>query len=39
MADEEMVIALQDFQAQAGMPVTGPLDHATKAQIIQVHGC
>jgi hypothetical protein len=37
--DDEMVIALQDFQEQAGLPVTGQLDDATKAQIVQVYGC
>jgi hypothetical protein len=37
--DEEMILALQDFQEHAGLPVTGQLDDATKAQIKQIHGC
>lgn len=36
--DDELCIALQDFQAQYGLPVTGTLDDATKAQIGQQHG-
>jgi hypothetical protein len=37
--DDELCIALQDFQAQYGLPVTGTLDDATKAQIGQQYGC
>ena len=37
--DDEMVIALQDFQAQYTLPVTGQLDDATKGQLLQVFGC
>ncbi len=37
--DDEMVVALQDFQAHVGLPVTGQLDDATKTQLVQVHGC
>jgi len=36
--DDEMVIALQDFQAQYGLAVTGSLDDATRAKIASVHG-
>lgn len=38
-ADDEMVIALQDFQAQYSLQVSGQLDDATKAQLSQVYGC
>jgi hypothetical protein len=38
-ADDEMLIALQDFQAQYQLPVTGQLDEVTKAQLLQVYGC
>ena len=38
-ADDEMVIALQDFQAQYSLQVSGQLDDATKAQLLQVYGC
>jgi peptidoglycan hydrolase-like protein with peptidoglycan-binding domain len=34
-----MLIALQDFQAQYKLTVSGQLDDATKAQLLQVHGC
>jgi hypothetical protein len=37
--DDEMVIAVQDFQAQYDLPVTGELDDATKAQLVQAYGC
>ena len=37
--DDETVVALEDFQAQYQLPVTGKLDDATLAQIGQVHGC
>jgi nucleoid-associated protein YgaU len=37
--DVEMVIALQDFQAQYSLTVSGQLDDATKAQLLQSHGC
>jgi hypothetical protein len=36
--DDEMVIALQDFQAQYSLTVSGQLDDATKAQLPQVYG-
>jgi hypothetical protein len=36
--DDETVIALQDFQAQYQLPVTGKLDDATRGQIAQVYG-
>jgi hypothetical protein len=36
--DDEMVIALQDFQAQYGLTVSGQLDDATKAQLSQEYG-
>ncbi len=35
---DEMVIALEDFQAEYGLPISGQLDDATKAQITQVYG-
>ncbi len=38
-SDDEMVIALQDFQAEYQLPVTGQLDDATRAQLAQAHGC
>jgi N-acetylmuramoyl-L-alanine amidase len=37
--DDEMTIALQDFQAQYSLPVTGQLDDATKSQLLQSYGC
>jgi hypothetical protein len=37
-ADDEMVIALQDFQAQYSLTVSGQLDDATKAQLQQTYG-
>ena len=37
--DDEMVIALQDFQAQYAMTVTGQLDDATRTQLLKLHGC
>lgn len=36
--DDEMVIALQDFQAQYSLTVSGQLDDATKAQLQQTYG-
>jgi N-acetylmuramoyl-L-alanine amidase len=38
-ADDEMVIALQDFQAQYSLTMSGALDDATKAQLLEAHGC
>jgi hypothetical protein len=38
-ADDEMLIALEDFQAQYGLTMSRALDDATKAQILQAHGC
>jgi hypothetical protein len=35
---DEMVIALQDFQAQYSLPVNGQLDDTTKAQLTQTYG-
>ncbi len=37
-ADDEMRIALQDFQAQYAIDVSGQLDDATKAQLLQIYG-
>jgi hypothetical protein len=37
--DDEMIIALQDFQAQYSLTVSGQLDDATKAQLLQAYGC
>jgi hypothetical protein len=37
--DDEMVIALQDFQAQYSLTVSGQLDDATKVQLQQTYGC
>ncbi len=34
----EMTIALEDFQAEYGLTISGQLDNATKAQISQVYG-
>jgi hypothetical protein len=36
--DDEMLIALQDFQAQYSLTVSGQLDDATKAQLVQTYG-
>jgi N-acetylmuramoyl-L-alanine amidase len=36
---DEMLIALQDFQAQYSLPLSGQLDDATKAQLVQTYGC
>jgi hypothetical protein len=38
-SDDEMLIALQDFQAQYSLTISGQLDDATKAQLVQTHGC
>jgi hypothetical protein len=37
--DEEVVLALQDFQAHCGLTISGQLDDATRAEIEQVFGC
>jgi hypothetical protein len=37
--DDEMAVAVEDFQAQYALPVTGQLDDATKAQLLQMYGC
>jgi hypothetical protein len=37
--DDEMTIALEDFQAQYGLDISGQLDDATKSQLVQVYGC
>jgi len=37
--DDEMIIAVQDFQAQYKVPVSGQLDGATKAKLVEVYGC
>jgi hypothetical protein len=37
--DDEMLIALQDFQAQYSLTISGQLDDATKGQLLQVYGC
>lgn len=37
--DEELRIALEDFQQQAGLDVTGEIDDATKAKLLKIHGC
>lgn len=37
--DDEMVIALEDFQAQYQLDVTGELDDATKAKLKEAYGC
>jgi Putative peptidoglycan binding domain len=36
--DFELRLALEDFQAEAGLPVTGDIDDATKASLLQMHG-
>jgi hypothetical protein len=36
--DDEMVIALQDFQAEYSLTVSGQLDDATKSQLTQTYG-
>jgi hypothetical protein len=36
--DDEMRIALEDFQEQYALPLTRELDDATKAQLSQVYG-
>lgn len=37
--DDEMVIALQDFQAEYKLMLSGQLDDATKAKLVEVYGC
>jgi len=37
--DDEMAIALQDFQAQYQIPLSGQADDATKAKLVEVYGC
>jgi hypothetical protein len=37
--DDEMMIALQDFQAQYQIDVSGQLDDATKAKLVESYGC
>jgi Putative peptidoglycan binding domain len=36
--DDEMVVAVQDFQEQYAIDVSGQLDDATKAQLLQIYG-
>lgn len=36
---DEMAMALEDFRAQHGVAVTGPLDDETKAKLVEVYGC
>jgi hypothetical protein len=36
--DDEMIIALQDFQAQYSLSISGQLDDGTKSQLSQVYG-
>jgi hypothetical protein len=36
--DDEMIIALQDFQAEYSLSISGQLDDATKAQLSQTYG-
>ena len=36
--DEDMAVALQDVQAQYGLPMSGKLDDATKAHLEKVYG-
>jgi hypothetical protein len=38
-SDDEMVIALQDFQAEYKIKLSGQLDDATKAKLVDVYGC
>jgi hypothetical protein len=38
-SDDEMVFALQDFQAQYHIDISGQLDDATKAKLVEVYGC
>jgi hypothetical protein len=38
-SDDEMIVALEDFQAQYEIPVSGRPDDATKAKIMEVYGC
>jgi hypothetical protein len=38
-ASEEMAIAVEDFQAQYGLQVTGQLDATTSAKILSTYGC
>jgi hypothetical protein len=37
--DEEAVVALEDFQAQYQLEMTGQLDEVTKAKLAEVYGC
>jgi hypothetical protein len=36
---DEDHIALEDFQADQGLPITGELDDTTRAKIAKAHGC
>ncbi len=38
-SDDEMIVALEDFQAQYEIPVSGRPDDTTKAKIVEVYGC
>jgi hypothetical protein len=37
--DDEARIAIEDFQADHGLPLTGELDAATRAKLEAAHGC
>lgn len=36
---DELAFAVQDFQADAGLPTTGEADAATRAKLVERHGC
>jgi hypothetical protein len=37
--DGEVLFALQDFQAEHSLDVSGTFDDATKSKLKDVHGC
>jgi N-acetylmuramoyl-L-alanine amidase len=37
--DDEMTLAIADFQAQYSLPATGQLDGSTMGKLLQVYGC
>lgn len=36
---DELAFAIQDFQADAGLPTTGEADAATRSTLVERHGC
>lgn len=38
-SDDELALALEEFQADQGLPTTGVLDDATEARLLDAYGC